>query len=99
MNREIDTKGLQMNYGQYNAMLDTEKQNLEKYEQFKERIKEFETVSTLDEAKSLAEKILPVAKEISSFRVGSAKCTVINREDSFRICVDTVEEFISYDFV
>ena len=87
------------NYNQIDAIRQIEMQNIEKCEKFKERVKQFETISTLQEAKDLALKILPVAKDVSSFRVGSAKCTVVNRDDMFRICVDTAEEFICYDFV
>jgi len=88
-----------LNYGQMDAIQQIEKQNLEKCEKFKERVKQFETISSLEEAKDLAAKILPVAKDVSSFRVGSAKCTVVNKDDMFRICVDTADEFICYDFV
>ena len=85
-------------YNQYDAMLEIEKQNLEKYEKFKTRLKEFDEISTLQEAKELSEKILPVVGTKCSFRVGNAKCTIINNEEMFRICVDTAEELISYDF-
>ena len=87
-----------VSYSQYKALLDIEKQNIEKYESFKTRIKQFEEVRTLEEARELSEKILPIAGNRASFRVGNAKCTVISTEEMFRICVDTAEEFISYDF-
>lgn len=85
-------------YGQMNAVLQIEIQNKEKYEKFKSRLAAFQEVSTLEEAKELAQKILPVAKEVNRFRVGNAKCTVILKKDMLRISVDTPEEFISYDF-
>ena len=85
-------------YTQYEVMKDVEQQNRDKYEKFLERIKPFEQVSTLTDAKELAKKILPTAKEVSRFKVGSAKCT-INKEDCFRICIQAPQEFISYDFV
>ncbi|MBQ4115159.1 hypothetical protein IJD34_07115 [bacterium] len=85
-------------FNQMEAMFKIEQQNKSKFEDFKTRIKEFETVSTIEEAKTLAEKILPIANEKNIFRIGSAKCTIINNDDIFRICVDSPEEFIAYDF-
>ena len=62
------------------------------------RLEKFGDITTLEDAKDLAQKILPVPNDINTFKVGNAKCTVINREDMFRVCVDTPEKFISYDF-
>ena len=70
----------------------------QKTEEFIERIKAFGDVHSIQEAKDLASKILPVANETNKFSVGNAKCTIINRKNSFRICLDTPDEFISYDF-
>ena len=86
-------------YNQYEVMKQAGQQNKEKYEKFIERIKLFEKVNTLIDAKELAKKILPTAKEVSEFKIGSAKCTIINKEDCFRICVQAPHEFISYDFI
>ena len=86
-------------YNQYDAMRQIESANAEKLAKFKERIKSFELVITLKEAKELAKRILPVAKEINRFSIGNAKCTIISKDDNFRICLDTPNEFISYDFV
>ena len=74
-------------------------ENKKKIERMIVRLKEFENIETIEEAKELAKKILPVANEINRFSVGDAKCTVINRDDLFRISFDTPDEFISYDFV
>ena len=86
-------------FNQMEAMFQIEKQNKSKFENFKKRIKEFETVSTLEDAKALAEKILPIANEKNIFRIGPAKCTIICNEELFRISLDSEEEFIAYDFV
>ena len=86
------------NYNQYELMHKVEKNNETKYIEFKERIQQFEEVSNIEDAKSLAKKIIPVANKITKFRVGDAKCTVINSDDIFRISVDRKDEFISYNF-
>ena len=95
---EYKQSNFNISYSQYEAMQSIEKQNKEKYEKFKTRVKQFEEISTIEEAKELAKKILPIAGEKCSFRVGNAKCTIICKEDMFRVCVDGLEEFICYDF-
>lgn len=86
------------NYSQLEIMTNIERDNKEKIEEFKNRIKEFATVSTLEEAKELAAKILPVSQEINRFNIGNAKCTIVNRDNLFRISFDSDLEFIAYDF-
>lgn len=86
-------------FNQMEVMRKLDAQNKTKYENFKKRLEEFGKINTLEEAKTLAGKILPTANELNVFRVGNAKCTIINKEDNFRICLDTNEEFISYDFI
>ena len=76
----------------------TKAENEQKYSEFIKRISAFSEITTLEEAKSLAKKILPVKLETTRFRVGAAKCVVINKEDVFRISVDSPESFICYNF-
>ncbi len=86
------------NYNKYLIAKNIEEKNIQKYENFKERIKCFQKVNTLQEAKELAKKILPTANEINIIRIGNAKCTIINNEKEFNINVETVDEYISYNF-
>ena len=81
------------------VQLNVQEQKKEKYEQLKERISQFANINTLEEAKKLSEKILPVAQEINKFNVGTGCCVVINKPDLFRISLDSENEFISYNFV
>lgn len=83
---------------QYDAVLKLEAQKTDKIKEFKERIAPFENISSLAEAKELANKVLPTANEVNRFYVGDAKCVVINREDMLRISIDTADEFLCYDF-
>ena len=87
-----------MNYTQQEVMAQIERQNAEKYKNLVERVSEFENISTLEEAKELAKKILPTSQEMSRFTVGKSNCVVINTKEHFRISIDSPEEFISYDF-
>ena len=84
---------------QYNAVVSTESANSDKLSEFKTRIAPFEKVETLAEAKELAAKILPTANELNKFYIGDAKCTVVNRSDMLRICIDSADEFLCYDFL
>ena len=87
-----------MDYNQLEALSKLEKQNAEKYQNFIERIDEFKNITTLEDARELAKRILPTKQEISKFYVGNAKCVVVNTEKQFRLSIDSEKEFISYDF-
>lgn len=103
-NKQTGREAIRINWGAANTYLYqvngfvTDKQEEDKLEKFKERIEPFKNVSTLEEAKALAEKILPVKLNISRFRIGSAECIIINKPNQFRICLQSDSEFISYDF-
>lgn len=85
-------------YGSYEIALQMEEKENAKIENFKNRIKAFENVSSLSEAKELAVDILRINEEKSSFSVAGAKCFVINTDELFRISFDSPNEFISYSF-
>ena len=73
--------------------------NDEKIEQFKQRLDAFRKVSTLKDAKELLAKTMPIKLDRTTFYVGKAKCIIINNENQLRICFDSPDEFISFDFV
>ena len=83
---------------QYQAVVKDETQKLNRINEFKIRVKAFDDIKTLNEAKRLAQDILPTANEITRFYIDNAKCIIVNNDKMFRICFDTPEEFISYDF-
>lgn len=93
---------LDIDWYKYNTVIEEasiRKEKEEKYLQIKERLSKFDDIVTLEEAKELAKKVLPTAMEVSTFQVGTATCTVINRPDMIRISLETEREFICYDFV
>lgn len=71
----------------------------ERAEKFKTRLNEFQNVFTLEEAKNLLQKNMPVVLEKTTFYIGKSKCVIINTDKQLRILYDSPEEFISYDFV
>ena len=110
MNQEAKKSGKNLQYIQYNPQmvnnynaLFEQKNNVdtkrEKAENFKQRLSEFKKIKTLEEAKILMDKIMPVRLERTVFFVGDAKCTIINKNNLLRICYDSPTEFISYNFV
>lgn len=98
-NRDADKLRALYDYKAKEAMMNISKQNEEKIELFKKRISQFQNIKTLQEAKILSEKILPVAKEVNKFNVGNAVCTIVNKPNLFRISLNSDSEFISYNFV
>ena len=88
-------------YSQYYGIkqVTNEEKEKQKVERFKARVEEFSEVNTVEAAKELAKKSMPVANEVNRFRVGNARCVVINKEDQFRVSLDTETEFIAYDFL
>ena len=85
-------------YNQYLSAQQSAVSNKEKSEELKNRMKEFMSVVTLEDAKKLASKIVPTSQEITVFYSGDAKCTVVNRADLLRITLETKEDYICYDF-
>lgn len=86
-------------YNQYELVKEANEQENAKYNSLKQRVMQFEAISTKKEAIELSERIMPVKNGITSFTAGMGKCTVINRADLFRITLDSPKEFISYNFI
>ena len=85
-------------YKQYIGLQKEEAENKEKYKNLLTRLEVFKNAKSLSEAQELASKHFPTKQEITRFYVGNAKCVVINKSEQLRICVDSSEEFICYDF-
>ena len=86
----------------YNSILQKEasqETKNEKLESFKNRLLEFKKVSSLEDAKELLQKTMPTVLERTTFYIGDAKCSIINSSKRIKICFDSKEELISYDFV
>lgn len=77
----------------------TSETNQQKIENFKIRLNRFKEVSTLEEAKSLLQRTMPMILDRTTFKVGDAKCIIINSDNHLRICFDSPSELISYDFI
>ena len=71
----------------------------EKEEKFKQRLEAFKKISTLKEAKELLDKTMPISLDRTTLYIGDAKCVIINNPKQLRICYDSPDEFISFDFV
>ena len=85
-------------YEQYSIRSNNEHESDAKEKEFLSRIEPFKTVNTLEDARKLAEKVIPTKAEVTSFYIGQLKCTVCNTEKLFRLSIDSPEEFVSYNF-
>ena len=85
-------------YCNYAIAQQQELQDTKKANELKERVRPFAEIETLEDAHQLAKKVIPTQWPYMSFYVGNAKCSVINKPDSFRISIETADEFICYDF-
>jgi len=101
VNNEYEMKKTSGTVNSYTTMFfqkSIEEQNKDKVENFKSRLDAFKKIGTKEEARELAKKIMPVNNERTVFRIGEAKCIVINKEKVFRITFKTKTEFISFNF-
>ena len=73
-------------------------QNNDKELVFKKRLKRFNEVQSVKAAKELLQKIMPIKTAKTVFRVGAAKCTIINEKDVLYINFNSNEECICYNF-
>ena len=85
----------------YNQYRTTEAQMLkekEKGKEFLKRIEPFSEVKSLEEAKELMTKILPVKEGLTNFCIDNISRTVINEKNMLRISIDTPDLYKCYDF-
>jgi len=75
-----------------------EKKN-ERLESFKQRLIQFKGIKTLQEAKELLNRTMPIALDRSTFYIGEAKVVIVNYDKRLRISLDSPKEYICYDFV
>jgi len=86
-------------YNHMQTMAEKSSLNNQKYLQFKEQIKEFEKILSLEDARELSQKIMPLTQEYNQMMIGNATFVIVNQDDSLRISLDSDKEFICYDFV
>ena len=86
-------------YNQMHFQISVEEQNKNKVDKFKERLEEFKNIKTLAEAKEITQRIIPVKDGITVFRVGNAKCIIVNKEKILKITLRSKEEYINYSFI
>lgn len=69
----------------------------QEYENFKNKLKVLDGVSSISKAKNLTKSFLPLNNEKSYLKIGSARCVVISRGNMFRVCLDSENEYICYN--
>jgi len=83
----------------YSAHKTEQETKNERLESFKKRLELFKNAQTLEEAKRILNKTMPIALDRSTFYIGDAKVVIVNYEKTLRICLDSPKEFICYEFV
>ena len=85
-------------YNKYNADQQYVLENNEKASDLANRISQFGSVGSFDDAIKLADKIIPTVNELTNINSGNAKCTVFRTKKQLRITLETSDDFICYDF-
>ena len=85
-------------YEQYSFKSNSEVVDNNNEQNFLSRIKQFDNVYSLKDAKELAQKIIPSKNGRTSFYVGKFKCIIYKSKDFYRLSIDSPEEFVSYNF-
>lgn len=98
INFNITAENAEYAMQQFAIMQQIEKNNKEKDKALMARLEKFNEIKTLEEAKELIAKIMPVANEINRFKIGNSKCTIIMKDNLVRISVDTKDELLCYNF-
>ena len=75
----------------HNASIDKSKED-EKMLFFINKIKTFEQIQTIEEAKQVAKDLFHIQNEISYIKAGDAYCTIINRKNLLRIVIKNQKE-------
>ena len=83
----------------YFTGMDSNAEKLEKMNDFKKRLSQFNDIKNVDEAKKLLNSIMPVTMERTVFFVGDAKCTIINKENLLKISYKSATDYIIFNFV
>lgn len=71
----------------------------EKLERFKAKLKGFENIKTVSEAREFAKKTFYIDKEINYISFDDALCVIIQSADKFKVCFESKTECICYNIV
>lgn len=74
----------------------TEDDAARKLEQFKEKLKIFEGITSIAQARKLAKEIFYIKNDINYVKIGDATCVIVQSVDNFRICLENEKEVICY---
>lgn len=86
-------------YSNQHFQAQIKEKNKEKSNEFRKRFDAFNDVETIEEAKELLNKTIPVSLSKTVFTVGDAKVVILNTDEMLRISFSTEEECILYNFV
>ena len=77
----------------------TEDDAANKLEQFKEKLKIFEGITSIAQARKLAKENFYIENDVNYIKLDDTMCVIIQSADVFRICLENDKEFLSYNIV
>ena len=69
-----------------------DKTDEEEYSVIRSKFDKFASVRTIKDAKELAKDLFGIQNEINFIKAGKAQCTIVSRNDLFRIILDSEQE-------
>ena len=104
LQNKFNNNSYNMYYNCYNDFSDMEALNIppteekKEYNKFMQKLKYFDEIHTIQEAKELAAKLFHIKNEINHIKAGAAFCTITSTAKRFQIVVNTNEEVVCYNF-
>ena len=68
------------------------------YEKLKQKLREFDSVKSVQAAKKLASKLFDIKNEINYIKAGTGRCVIISRANLLRVVLSNDAEVICYNF-
>ena len=68
------------------------------YEKFKNKLKVFDGIKHVKEAKELAKQMFNIKNEVNFIKAGNAHCVIINRINLLKVVLNSDKEVICYNF-
>ena len=89
----------QVNMNSIKTVNSAEEEAEKEYKGLLSKLKSFDAINNLAEAKEKAKEIFGIKEETSFFKVGKAYVTVQNQANLLRIIVNSSEELICYNYI
>ena len=76
----------------------TNKQGNSDYSAFMSKLEKFNKKMSVKEAKKLAKELFAIKDEVNYLKVGKDRCIILSQANLLRICFDSDNKYICYNF-